>query len=53
MNLLLDTHTLIWALEDNSALTTAAREAIIDGNNVRQRLEWLRYFLQVRALPAR
>jgi PIN domain nuclease of toxin-antitoxin system len=33
MNLLLDTHTLIWALEDNPALTTAAREAIIDGNN--------------------
>jgi len=34
MNLLLDTHTLIWALEDNSALTTAAREAIVDGNNI-------------------
>ncbi len=33
MNLLLDTHTLIWVLEDHPALATAAREAIIDGNN--------------------
>ena len=33
MNLLLDTHTLIWALEDHPALAAAAREAIIDGNN--------------------
>jgi len=34
MILLLDTHTLIWALEDNPALSAAAREAIIDGNNI-------------------
>jgi PIN domain nuclease of toxin-antitoxin system len=33
VNLLLDTRTLIWTLEDNSELTTAAREAIVDGNN--------------------
>ncbi len=33
MNLLLDTHTLIWALENHPALAAAAREAIIDGNN--------------------
>jgi len=34
MNLLLDTHTLIWALEDNPALSTTAREAIVDGDNI-------------------
>jgi PIN domain nuclease of toxin-antitoxin system len=34
MNLLLDTHTLIWALEDNPQLSAAAREAILDGNNI-------------------
>ncbi|MEK7877060.1 MAG: type II toxin-antitoxin system VapC family toxin [Pseudomonadota bacterium] len=34
MILLLDTHTLIWALEDNATLSAAAREAIIDGNNI-------------------
>lgn len=33
MNLLLDTHTLIWVLEDHPALAAAAREAITDGNN--------------------
>jgi PIN domain nuclease of toxin-antitoxin system len=33
MNLLLDTHTLIWVLENNSTLTAAARKAIIDGDN--------------------
>jgi PIN domain nuclease of toxin-antitoxin system len=33
-HLLLDTHTLIWALEDNPQLSAAAREAIIDGNNI-------------------
>lgn len=33
MNLLLDTHTLIWVLEDNPALSAQARAAIIDGNN--------------------
>jgi len=34
VNLLLDTHTLIWALADNPELAAAAREAIIDGNNI-------------------
>jgi PIN domain nuclease of toxin-antitoxin system len=34
MILLLDTHTLIWALEDNPTLSAAAREAIVDGNNI-------------------
>ncbi len=34
MNLLLDTHTLIWALADQPELSAAAREAIIDGNNI-------------------
>ena len=33
MNLLLDTHTLVWVLENNPTLTAAAREAIIDGDN--------------------
>lgn len=34
MNLLLDTHILIWALENNATLSDIAREAIIDGNNI-------------------
>ena len=34
MNLLLDTHTLIWTLADNPELAAAAREAIVDGNNI-------------------
>ena len=34
MNLLLDTHTLIGTLADNPELAAAAREAIIDGNNI-------------------
>lgn len=34
MNLLLDTHALIWALENNPTLSQAAREAIIDGENM-------------------
>ncbi len=34
MNLLLDTHTLIWALADNPELGAAAREAIVDSNNI-------------------
>ena len=34
MNLLLDTHTLIWALEDNSSLSALARVAIVDGENM-------------------
>ncbi|MEE9355933.1 MAG: type II toxin-antitoxin system VapC family toxin [Methylococcaceae bacterium] len=33
MNLLLDTHTLIWALENNPMLSEEARNAIIDGKN--------------------
>lgn len=33
MNFLLDTHTLIWVLENNPTLTAAARKAIIDGDN--------------------
>ncbi len=34
MNLLLDTHVLIWALENNPTLSKAARNAIVDGNNM-------------------
>lgn len=34
MNLLLDTHTLIWALEDNPRLSTASREAIVNPDNI-------------------
>lgn len=34
MNLLLDTHALIWALENNPTLSHAAREAIVDGHNL-------------------
>ncbi|MCF6226914.1 MAG: type II toxin-antitoxin system VapC family toxin [Xanthomonadales bacterium] len=34
MNLLLDTHVLIWALENNPKLSAQARVAIIDGSNV-------------------
>ncbi len=34
MNLLLDTHVLIWALENNPMLSTDARNAIIDGKNM-------------------
>lgn len=33
MNLLLDTHALIWALENNPTLSTPARAAIINGKN--------------------
>jgi len=33
MNFLLDTHTLIWALENNPTLTENARDAIINGEN--------------------
>ncbi len=33
MNLLLDTHTLLWALSNSPELTGKAREAIIDGKN--------------------
>ena|SRR5579884_1426892 len=34
MRLLLDTHTLLWWLADDSALSSKAREAITDGANV-------------------
>jgi PIN domain nuclease of toxin-antitoxin system len=33
MNLLLDTHVLIWALENNPMLSSIAKEAIINGKN--------------------
>jgi len=34
MNILLDTHVLIWALENNPTLTERAVNAIVDGNNM-------------------
>jgi PIN domain nuclease of toxin-antitoxin system len=34
VNLLLDTHTLLWWLDDNPALSVEARDAIADGSNV-------------------
>jgi len=34
MNVLLDTHILIWALENNPALSENARKVIINGNNM-------------------
>lgn len=34
MNLLLDTHVLIWSLENNATLSGRARDAIIDGKNL-------------------
>ncbi len=34
MNILLDTHVLIWVLENNPKLSKVAREAIIKGSNV-------------------
>ncbi len=34
MNLLLDTHVLIWALENNPVLSNHARDVIIDGENI-------------------
>jgi len=34
MNLLLDTHVLIWVLENNPTLSRDARDAIVDGNNL-------------------
>lgn len=33
MNLLLDTHTLIWVFDNNPTLSEAASEAIADGQN--------------------
>ena len=34
MNLLLDTHVFLWAIDDDPQLSYAARAAIIDGNNM-------------------
>jgi PIN domain nuclease of toxin-antitoxin system len=34
MNLLLDTHVFLWAIDDDPRLSKAARAAIIDGNNI-------------------
>ncbi|MEE9352413.1 MAG: type II toxin-antitoxin system VapC family toxin [Thiotrichaceae bacterium] len=34
MNLLIDTHVLIWVLENNSKLSKSARDAIRDGKNM-------------------
>lgn len=34
MNLLLDTHVFLWAVDDDPRLSPAARTAIIDGNNL-------------------
>lgn len=34
MNLLLDTHTFLWAIDNHPSLSQKAREAIIDGNNI-------------------
>ena len=34
MNLLLDTHVLLWWLDDNPALSKRARSAITDGKNL-------------------
>lgn len=34
MNLLLDTHAFLWAIDNNPRLSSAARGAIINGSNV-------------------
>lgn len=34
MNLLIDTHVLLWALDDDPLLSSAARAAITDGRNL-------------------
>lgn len=34
MNLLLDTHAFLWAIDNHPNLSPKAREAIIDGNNI-------------------
>ena len=34
MNLLLDTHVLLWAADNNPSLSPAARAAITDGHNI-------------------
>ena len=34
MNLLLDTHVFLWAIDDDPTLSQKARNAIVDGNNL-------------------
>ena len=34
MNLLLDTHVFLWAIDNNPNLSPVAREAIVDGHNI-------------------
>lgn len=34
LNLLLDTHAFLWAIDNNPDLSQEAREAIVDGNNI-------------------
>ena len=34
MNLLLDTHTFLWAIDNHPNHSSKAREAIVDGNNI-------------------
>lgn len=34
VNLLLDTHAFLWAIDNNPRLSQKARDAIIDGNNI-------------------
>jgi PIN domain nuclease of toxin-antitoxin system len=34
MNLLLDTHVFLWAVDNNPNLSSVAREAIVDGHNI-------------------
>ena len=34
MNLLLDTHAFLWALDNSPQLSESARTAIVDGNNI-------------------
>ena len=34
MNLLLDTHAFLWAIDNHPNLSPKAREAIVDGNNI-------------------
>ena len=34
MNLLLDTHVFLWAVDNNPNLSPVAREAIVDGHNI-------------------
>lgn len=39
MNLLLDTYTFLWAIDDNPNLSPEARSAITDGSNMDRILE--------------